>query len=263
MILTIVKDVLVEYSFVFILGAVFGSFLNVLIVRLPLNISVVYPSSKTLCCKRKIKFYHNIPILSYLFLKGKCAYCKARYSFVYFFVELFSACLALYIIVIYGLSLNSVFLLLLFYTLLVLSFIDLKYKAVPDYLLIIVLLLSLFVKSDNLIEAFKNAFLFAGAISLLLVFLNFYIQNIKAKFLKKEELKTQEALGEGDIVIFAIIGIILGVKAGLFAIFLASIFAILPALYLHIKCKEYQTPFIPFLFLGLICEFVFNISKVF
>lgn len=263
MILQCVKDVLVEYSFVFIIGAILGSFLNVLIVRLPLNKSVILPSSKTLCCKKKIKFYHNIPIFSYLFLKGKCAYCKSNYSFTYFFVELFSACLTLYIIVIYGITFNSIFLLLLFYTLLVLSFIDLKYKAVPDYLLIIALLLALFFKSSNIIEAFKNAFLFAGAISLLLVFLNFYIQNVKAKILKKQELKTQEALGEGDIVIFAIIGIILGIKAGLFAIFLASIFAILPALYLHIKCKEYQTPFIPFLFLGLICEFVFNISKVF
>ena len=263
MILEIGKDVLVEYSFVFILGAILGSFLNVLIVRLPLNISVVYPSSKTLCCKTKIKFYHNIPIFSYVFLKGKCAYCKATYSFTYFFVELFTACGSLYISIIYDFSINSVFLLLLFYTLLVLSFIDLKYKAVPDYLLIIALLLSLFVKSDNIIEALKNAFLFSGAISLLLVFLNFYIQNIKARLLKNDELKTQEALGEGDIVIFAIIGIILGIKAGLIAIFLASIFAILPSLYLHIKCKEYQTPFIPFLFLGLICEFVFNISKVF
>ena len=119
------------------------------------------------------------------------------------------------------------------------------------------------VQYENILEAFKNAFLFAGAISLLAFILTFYVQNIKSRILKDERLKTQEALGEGDIPIIAIIGIILGIKAGLVAIFLASLFAIIPSIYSNIKNSETQLPFIPFLSLGLICEYIFQISKVF
>ena len=111
-------------------------------------------------------------------------------------------------------------------------------------------------------QAFTNAFLFAGAISLLSFVLTFYIQNIKARFTKNDDLKTQEALGEGDIPIIAIIGIILGVKAGLVAIFLASILAIIPSIYSNITKNDLQTPFIPFLSLGMFLEFIFSFSKV-
>jgi leader peptidase (prepilin peptidase) / N-methyltransferase len=86
----------------------------------------------------------------------------------------------------------------------------------------------------------------------------FYIQNIKAKITKNEELRTQKALGEGDIPIVAIIGGILGVKLGLFAIIFASIFALFPALYGQIKHKEIETPFIPYLSLGLFVVFIFE-----
>jgi len=182
---------------------------------------------------------------------------------MYFFVEIITAVLSVLIIKKLGLSMQSVYLLLLVYSLIVLSFIDLKYKAVPSFLLLLALCLALLYKQDNILQALNDAFLFAGAIALLSFLLSFYIQNIKAKLLQDASLKTQEALGEGDIPIFALIGIVLGIKAGLFAIFLASIFAIIPAIYLRIKYKDQETPFIPFLVLGFFCEFLFNISKVF
>ncbi len=144
-----------------------------------------------------------------------------------------------------------------------LSFIDFKYKAVPDYLLLIALVLSFFVTSYNLIEAFKNAFIVSGAFVLLNFVLTFYIQNIKAKILKDESLKTQEAMGEGDIPILAILGVILGLKGALIAIFLSSIFAIIPSIYFNIKKKDIQTPFIPYLVLGFLVEYFFIFSKVF
>ena len=96
--------------------------------------------------------------------------------------------------------------------LVVLSLYDFKYKAVPDYLLLIVFILSFFASSFSLIESLKNAFLFSGAFVLLNFVITFYIQNIKSKLLKDESLKTQVALGEGDIPIIAMIGIILGVS---------------------------------------------------
>jgi len=255
------KDVLEVFSFIF--GAVFGSFLNVLILRLPENKSVVSPRSSCPYCNHIISWYHNIPIFSYLFLRGKCAYCGEKISIQYFVVELLSAFITLALFVKFGLGLEFLYALILFYTLIVLSFIDFKYKAVPDYLLLIALVLSFFVTSYNLIEAFKNAFIVSGAFVLLNFVLTFYIQNIKAKILKDESLKTQEAMGEGDIPILAILGVILGLKGALIAIFLSSIFAIIPSIYFNIKKKDIQTPFIPYLVLGFLVEYFFIFSKVF
>lgn len=248
--------------FSFIFGAVFGSFVNVLIHRLPKNKSVVAPRSACPKCENIIKWYHNIPIISFLMLKGRCAYCKEKISLKYPLVELLSAFLTLFLFLKLGFSLEFFYMILLSYTLIALCFIDFEYRAVPDYLLLIALILSFFATSYSSMEAFKNAFLFSGALVLLNFVISFYIQNIKARVLKDESLKTQEALGEGDIPIVAILGVILGVKSALVAIFLAAIFAIIPSLYANIVKKEIQTPFIPYLVLGLYSEYFFNISQL-
>ena len=247
--------------FSFIFGACFGSFLNVLILKLPLNESLLTNKrSKCPTCEHTIYWYHNIPLFSYLFLRAKCAYCGNKISFQYFIVEFLSAILTLLLFLKLGLTQEFIFMCLLSYVLIVLSFIDLKYKAVPDYLLLIVFVLSFFSSSFPLFEAFKNAFLFAGALVLLNFVVTFYIQNIKSKLLKDESLKTQEALGEGDIPIIAMIGVILGVSSGVIAIFLAAFFAIIPSIYSNLVKKDIQTPFIPYLVLGFFTEYFFSLE---
>ena len=248
--------------FSFIFGAVFGSFLNVLILRLPENKSVVLPRSACTSCGKTILWYHNIPLLSYLFLRGKCAYCSEKISLQYFIVELISAIITVGVFVKLGLTLQSLYLLILFYTLITLSFIDFKYKAVPDYLLLIALIISFLATSYDIVEAFRNAFIFAGAFVLLNFVLTFYVQNIKSKLTKDESLRTQEALGEGDIPIIALIAVILGVKAGLIAIFLAAVFAIIPSIYSSFIKKDIQTPFIPYLLLGFTVEYFFSLENI-
>jgi len=255
------KDVLEVFSFIF--GAIFGSFLNVLILRLPENKSVVSPRSSCIYCNHIISWYHNIPIFSYIFLRGKCAYCGEKISIQYFIVELISAFVTLILFEKLGLSLDLFYSLIFFYTLIVSSFIDFKYKAVPDYLLLIALISSFFVTEYSIIESFKDAFVIAGAFVLLNFIVTFYIQNIKAKIKKDESLRTQEALGEGDIPVLASIAVILGLKGALVAIFLSSIFAIIPAIYFNIKKKDIQIPFIPYLVLGFFIEYFFIFSKVF
>ncbi len=247
--------------FSFIFGAVIGSFLNVLISRLPLNKSIVTPRSFCPSCKHTISWYYNIPLFSYIFLKAKCAYCKTKIPTQYFIVELITAILTLSLYLKLGLVYELIYMLLFVYTLITLSFIDFKYKAVPDYLLLIALILSFFASSFNIIESFKNAFLFSGALVLLNFVITFYIQNIKSRILKDDTLKTQEALGEGDIPIIASIAIILGIKGALIAIFLAAFFAIIPSLYSNLVKKDIQTPFIPYLVLGLIIEYFFNLES--
>ncbi|RXJ66634.1 prepilin peptidase [Halarcobacter ebronensis] len=249
--------------FSFIFGALIGSFLNVVINRLPLKESVVFPRSYCPKCNHKIFWYHNIPIFSYIFLKGKCAYCQKSISINYLVVELLSAFLTLALFLKIGLELNLFLSLVFFYTLIVLSFIDFKYKAVPDYLLLIVFLLSFFITEFSLIDALKASCILLGAFVILNFLITFYIQNIKAKILKDESLKTQQALGEGDFPILAAIGVVLGLKGAFVAIFLSSIFAIIPSIYFNIKKKDIQTPYIPYLVLGFIVEYFFNISRVF
>ena len=261
MILLHEREDLEVFSFIF--GVLFGSFLNVLIIRLPLNKDFVKARSACTKCNQTINWYHNIPIFSYLFLKGKCSYCGEKISIQYLIVEVLTGVLTLALFIKLGIGKEFLYALIFVYTLIVLSFIDFKYKAVPDYLLLIALIFSFFVTSYNLIDALKYAFIISGAFVLLNFVVTFYIQNIKAKITKDESLKTQEALGEGDIPILASIGAILGIKGAFIAIFLASIFAIIPSIYFIIKKKDIQTPFIPYLVLGFLVEYFFDVLKVF
>ncbi len=240
---------------VFIYGLILGSFFNVLIYRLPLNISILNPKrSFCISCNKQIKWYENIPILSYILLKGECSNCKVKISILYPIIELTTAITTILLFHKLELNLDFFIILLLFYTLIILLFIDFKYKAVPDYLLLIALLLSFLVESFS----FKNALLFAGGFSLLNFFITYYIQNIKSKLTSNDDLREQTALGEGDIPIVAIIGGILNIKLALTAIFLSAIFAIIPSIYSTIKNNDIETPFIPYLVLGLFCCFIFD-----
>ena len=253
--------------FSFIFGACFGSFLSVLILKLPKKESI-FSLNRSCCpsCGHTIFWYHNIPLISYLFLKAKCAYCKEKISPLYFFVELITALVTLFLFIKLGISKEFIYMCLLSYVLIVLSFIDINYKAVPDYLLLIVLIFSFFTTNYDIYEAFKNAFLFSGALVLLNFVVTFYIQNIKAKIYNDENLKTQEALGVGDIPIIAMIGVMLGVESGIIAIFLAAFFAIIPAIYSNLFKKDIEIPFIPYLVLGFFTEYFFELelyTKVF
>ena len=232
---------------VFLIGLVFGSFLNVLIYRLPLGISLLKPiGSACPHCNYKIKWYENIPVFSYLLLKGKCSSCSDSISKSYPIVELITAAVTLMLYSNFWIGWNMIITISLFYVLIVLSFIDFKYRAVPDYLLIIVVILAI------LVGDIINILLFTGGFVLLELAITFYIQNIKAKITQNKELENQRALGEGDMPIVGVIGGLLGVQLGITAIFLAAVLALLPAIYNLYSKKEIETAFIPFLSLGLL-----------
>ena len=232
---------------VFLIGLVFGSFLNVLIYRLPLGISLLKPiGSACPHCNYKIKWYENIPVFSYLFLKGRCSSCSDSISKSYPIVELITAAVTLMLYSNFWIGWDMIITISLFYVLIVLSFIDLKYRAVPDYLLIIVVILAI------LVGDIINILLFTGGFVLLELAITFYIQNIKARITQNKELENQRALGEGDMPIVGVIGGLLGVQLGITAIFLAAVLALLPAIYNLYSKKEIETAFIPFLSLGLL-----------
>jgi len=234
-------------------GLIFGSFLNMLIYRLPLDISLINPK-RSICvdCETQIKSYENIPLLSYIFLKGRCSNCKNKISIIYPRVESITAVVTLLLFMKVGLNLDFFLYLILFYLLIILSFIDFEFKAVPDYLLIFALITAFFIDNFD----FKSMLIFTGGFVLLEIFITFYIQNIKARLTNNKDLETQKALGEGDIPIIAIMGGILGLQLTLIAIFLSAIFAIIPSLFNMIVKKDIETPFIPFLTLGLFIVFI-------
>ena len=251
---------MILYLIILLIGLVFGSFLNVLIHRLPLSISLVNPvGSACPHCNNGIKWYENIPVFSYLALKGRCSNCSKSISIIYPIVEIITALVTLTIYLNFLLNWELIAIIALFYTLIVLSFIDLKYRAVPDYLLIIAVILAIVV--GDII----SVLIFTGGLFLLELIITFYIQNIKAKITGNKELETQRALGEGDMPIAGVIGGLLGIQLGVSAIFLAALLALLPAIYNLFSKKEIETAFIPFLSLGLFITLFsgFNLFSLF
>jgi leader peptidase (prepilin peptidase) / N-methyltransferase len=261
------KDGLVEFNIFLIVsfGLIIGSFLNMLIHRLPLGISLFNPK-RSFCpiCNKKIQWYENIPVFSFICLKGKCSNCHNKISFVYPLVEILTAFLTVVLYLKLGLTQELCFMLLIFYILILLSFIDFKYKAVPDYLLILLVFVSLTYLFLYKIENIRDFFVFAGGIFMIEFFVTFYIQNIKSYLLKDVSLQNQKSMGEGDIPIVAIMGGILSVQFGLIAIFLSAVFAIIPSIINIVLKKEIETAFIPYLSLGFFITYMFenNLQKI-
>lgn len=123
-----------ELIYLFLLGIVIGSFLNVCIYRIPRGGSVNFPPSHCPICKEKIKWYDNVPILSYLFLRGKCRVCKSKISIQYPLIEFFTGLLYMLVYLKFGWSILTLKFLIFVSLLIVLSIIDLKSYYLPDSL---------------------------------------------------------------------------------------------------------------------------------
>lgn len=233
--------------FMFILGVCIGSFSNVLIYRLPLNQSINFPASHCTSCNTPLKWYHNVPLFSWLFLGGKCAFCKAKISPQYPIVEFLAGILMVlayyYEINTYEFSIAKALVIgVCFIVLLALSAIDFKYKAVPDSLLWTSIILSL-------IYSLMFEFDFSGAIGGAILAASFAALRFIVSFALK-----REAMGSADIFIAFVMGAILGTKLAFVAVYFAAIFTI-PA-YILVRKKNYELPFVPFLALGLLATYL-------
>lgn len=234
-----------EWIFVVLLGLSFGSFANVLIFRTPNDLSVVRPRSFCPICENQIKALHNIPLLSYIFLGGKCAHCGEKISIVYPLVELLTTILFLLLFIKSGFFISTLFVSVVFMLLLALSVIDIHYKEVADSITLSALVVAVFSGVPDLARVvinFENALLLAGGFALLRFYVSFLLK--------------KEAMGEGDIIVAGIIGALLGVKLSIAAIFIASCLAI--PITLALRSYTHQIPFIPFLSLGTLIATLFN-----
>jgi leader peptidase (prepilin peptidase)/N-methyltransferase len=246
----------------FVLGALIGSFLNVVILRIPKDESVVFVSSHCTSCNTPLKPWHNIPIFSWVFLRGRCSFCKSSISAQYPIVEIISGLIFLTLATKYTLAFPTLLIGLSFLMLLALSVIDFRYKMVPDSLNLLAIFFAIFGawSLDGVFINFQNALLFAGGFTLLRFALSYYLTSS----VYRTGLKTKtswnkhydrtpfiEAMGEGDIMVVATMGALLGMKLTLVAIFLSAILALPVMLLLLNKSPEEQrVPFVPFLALA-------------
>ncbi len=197
----------------FILGGCIGSFLNVCIYRLPQNRSIVAPRSFCPQCKTFLKFYHNIPIISYVILKGRCSFCKKKVSFLYITVELIAGVFALLYFLRFGFTLDFAFFFLLTSLLIIIFFIDVQYGIIPNSLTVPFILIgfafSFILKALKPFDSFCG--IVTGAAFLMLIA---WIYKAVAK---------KDGIGGGDIKLLAMIGAFIGFKGVLFTVIIGSL----------------------------------------
>ncbi len=239
----------VYYVFVFIFGAVIGSFLNVLIYRLPRGISIVTPHSFCPKCRKPIRWYENVPIISYALLRGRCSNCKNRISLRYPVVEAITGLLFIYALSRYGFSFNFALIAYYFSALIAISFIDFSFQVIPDMISIPGILLGIIFQiiNGNFVAGLFGM-LFGGGMIL-------FIRVIGGKVYKKE------VMGLGDVYLTAMIGAFVGFPFILPAIFIGALVgAIMGIMYIlstH-QDRESPIPFGPFLSLGGMVVVIFE-----
>lgn len=232
-----------ETALSIIFGLIIGSFLNVVIHRLPLAENVVFPPSHCPRCRAAIPFYDNIPLLSYLILLGKCRSCRARISPQYPLVEGFCAFSFWLVVQRHGLTLQAAACAVFICLLVALAAIDIRHMVLPDELTLggaaFFFIYSFFNPAvgqlDAVLSGLGGALFFAG-----LYF--FYLK-----------IRKIEGLGFGDVKMALFMGLFLGLRALAVAIFLASLSGLLVGIFfIAFKKKNLKLalPFGPFLGLG-------------
>lgn len=238
---------------VVLLGLVMGSFFACAGYRIPNKISIAKGRSFCPECKKQLKWYMNIPVFSYIFLGGKCAYCNKKISIIYPFVEIVTALLyflsfELYINTPPVNYLDFGVAIVLASALMITLVTDFRYYYISDRVVFSSIIIVLFIK--YIYSGFTLTFysLLSG-IGILIIF--FFVKFLGDRIFKKE------SLGGGDIKLVSLIGISLGFVPSLISIFLASIFGLIFALISKSDNKSGIVPFGPFLLIGaLICFYL-------
>lgn len=224
-----------------ILGLVFGSFSNVLIYRLPNNMNIAFPPSHCTSCGKQLKWYHNIPVLSWVCLRGKCAYCKEPISARYTIVELLNGLLWMLCYMKFGQSIFSIVSMLFVTVLITIAFIDSEHMIIPDSLNLTIALLGI------------AAMIFCGG-NLCAVWWERLIGGVGGFVLSlvlmlvAERVFKKEAFGGGDVKLIGAAGLVLGYQLTLLSVFLAAIIGLVYALIASRNSEEgNKLPFAPFL----------------
>lgn len=233
------EKILIEVAVVvFIFGTMIGSFLNVVIYRIPKGESIVFPASKCQSCQTPLKWWHNIPLFSWLFLRGKCYFCEEKISAQYPMVELLTGIIFVALYFKLGVVWHLPFVAAAFAALLALVMIDFEYMAVPDNVNFAALVFAL-IQPDFLMGALYAAIAAGGL----------YLIGLLSSLIAK-----REAMGGADVIVAGTMGALLGFPNFFVAIFLSAVLAMIPALI----WREKGVPFVPFLALATFIVYLYD-----
>ena len=238
------------YLALFFFGIICGSFANVCIYRLPENKSIVTGRSSCPNCKKKIIWYDNIPLLSFILLKSKCRFCKKPINSQYFIVELITAISFVSIYYFFGLTLAALLLSILSVFFIIIFFIDLKHFIIPNELTFPLMIIGFFKSFDpnlnqTIFPNYVNS-LIGGVFGYLIIWLIIF-------FYKK--VRKKDGMGLGDAKLLAVVGFWFGWFSIPFTIFMSSVVAlifVLPSLINKSRKMSSQIPFGPYIIIAAI-----------
>ena len=252
---------MILYIFIFIFGALIGSFLNVCIYRIPQGLSIVRPASRCQSCGVPIKFYDNVPILSYMILLGRCRSCGVKLAVRYPVVELLNA--VLYIAVFNRFGAGSPWVLLTYFTfvsaLIVIFFIDIDHQIIPDGITLPGIPIAIIAGSTILPDPFSIMDILGWKSSLIGFIAGggaFYLIAVMGRLILKKD-----AMGGGDIKMMAMVGGLLGWKGVLLTTFMGSLLgSVVGVLLIMLKGKEWgsRIPFGPYLAAGALVSLFYG-----
>lgn len=252
--MALITLLLIILLFVFIIGLCIGSFLNVVISRAFSNESIAHPRSKCPSCQTQLKWYHNIPLISYLILKGKCAFCDEKISIQYPIIEFITGLLFVGVFLKFGLDINAIFMFIFVSLFVVLSATDIKEKVVFDfhtYALVIAGLIYNFFNigglqlGDKVLTLGKLSILINNSFisSIIGIIVGILIMEAFARF--GYLVAGTRAFGEGDTYIAAGLGAVFGMKYLLTVLiygFIVQIFLTIPVFIKKLFVnKDYKT----------------------
>ncbi len=255
---------ILNYVLVFVFGAMIGSFLNVVVLRLHQGIGFIKDRSKCWLCGHKLKWWENIPIISFIFLKARCLKCKNKISWQYIVVEAMTACLFVFVFfvwqsreadrlvyLLYWWLLASVLLLIFVY--------DYKYYIIPDSFILGGIIISLLFKIYIWWQG-SLGFDFLGLINFL-GGLFFSALIVSGFFALQYYISKGRAIGGGDVKLGILMGVVLGWPLSLFGLFFAYILGLcvcLPMLIMGKKKMQSRVPFGTFLTVSTIISLFYG-----
>jgi len=246
----------VLYIIVFIFGSIWGSFSNVCIRRIPNNTSVIKGRSHCPSCNKLIKWYDNIPLISFLILKAKCRDCSTTIDVKYFIIELISALNFVLIFYLFGFSSTTILFFILSIGFLIIFFIDLKHFIIPNEITYPLMMLGFLKSFDpnlnlNLFPNFIDS-LIGGFLGYIIIWLVIFIY---------KKFRNKEGMGLGDAKLVSLIGFWFGWISIPFVIFFSSAIAlikVIPDLIKNKKNLSSEIPFGPYLIVGCLTFLILN-----
>lgn len=238
----------------FIMGVIFGSFYNVCIFRIPEKLSIINPPSHCYNCNSRLKPLDLVPILSWSMLKGRCRYCGEKISYRYALIEFLTGILFLLVFNKYGYNIQTIYYLIFISMLIIITLIDIDHYIIPDCLIIfgsiVVILANILGQGIGIKNSLSGALICGGSMLILVSLIEFIVK--------------KEVMGGGDIKLFAMTGLFLGIRGGLLTILLSiyvgAFYGIIVIVNSRLKKQEYNSmiPYGPFISIGalivVLCE---------